>query len=375
VRLALLIILAVSSAASAQPSQEVTRAFQAGVDAFRLGKLDEARKHLARAKNLDPKLPGPHRFLAAVAQAQGRFADCVASARIAIELNPVSQELADTRKLHDDCRRAAGRPAYSQELGDKAAIGVTANVAGATVKISGLVYGATPLDPRPIPAGAHEIELTKTGYLPAKRTVTALAGIVTDVEAELAPDPSAEGPVEVGSKVVPRAMGMIFIAGRHGGEELWLDGKPATDAKPITGGYRIVTAPGPHVIEVRSPGNDPWRRRVVVAADRGALVDLTLVDTARRERTRTKGLWLTGAGVGFIALGAVTLGIGVGRDEAVSRRTFYGLAGGSLGLGAVLLVFGVVDLSRGQRPDLTAPPPLAVIPVEGGVIASTGLVF
>ena len=55
-----LVVLLVAQVASAQPSKEVTREFQAGVDAFRLGKHDEARKHLERAKQLDPKLPGPN---------------------------------------------------------------------------------------------------------------------------------------------------------------------------------------------------------------------------------------------------------------------------------------------------------------------------
>ena len=63
---------------------EVAREFQAGVDAFRLGKYDEARVHLEKARALDPKLPGPHRFLAAVAQAQGKSDECIAEARAAI---------------------------------------------------------------------------------------------------------------------------------------------------------------------------------------------------------------------------------------------------------------------------------------------------
>lgn len=392
----ILAVLLAAQVASAQPGKEVTRAFQAGVDAYRLGKHDEAVKHLERARQLDPKLPGPHRFLAAVAQAQGRFADCVTSARTAIELNPASQELADTRKLHADCRRGAGRAGYAQELGDQAAIAVTANVAGATVKISGLVYGATPLEPRPIPAGAHELELTKTGYLPAKLTVTALAGIVTDVEAELAPDPAGERGPDEGTKVVPRATGLLILRGvmdvhptvEEAGTdsfsfEVLIDGargraRPIRPIDRTSDEYELDhydLAPGIHVVELKSSGVDPWRRRVRVIAGQTVEVQISAVVTVRRERIRTKGLWLTGTGAGLIAVGAVSLAIGTGRDEAVSRRTFYGLGAGAVGLGALVLGFGATYLHRGRRPDPTAPPPFALIPVDGGAIASTGAAF
>lgn len=375
-------VLLAAQVASAQPAKEVTRAFQAGVDAFRLGKHDEARKHLEHATRLDPKLPGPHRFLAAVAQAQGRFPDCVASARVAIALNPASQELADTRKVHDDCRRAAGRPSYSQELGDKAAIGVTTNVDGATVKISGLVYGATPLDPRPIPAGPHEVELTRTGYLPKTLSVTALAGIVTDVEVELAPDPAADkGPTEGGDKVVTRATGLLVVKGlsaahRPVGDgpgdvffvEMLIDGVRAR-ARPKQGETwddldRYDLAPGIHVVEVRSAGVDPWRRRVRVVAGQTVEVEVTPVITVRRERTRTRGLWLIGGGAGLAGVGGAAL-----------YKGWNGVAVASFGGAGISIGIGIWAYVRGQRPDLTAPPPLALIPVEGGVIASTGLGF
>jgi len=378
----LLIVLLAAQVASAQPGTAVTREFQAGVDAFRLGKHDEARKHLERAKQLDPSLPGPNRFLAAVAQAQGRFADCVTAARVAIELNPASQELADTRTLHDDCRRAAGHPTYARELADKAAIGVTANVAGATVTISGLVYGATPLLPRPIPAGTHEVELAKAGYLTARTTVTALAGIVTDVEVELAPDPAAQGTGGTATVVVPRASSAILVVlPDFDGVVVRVDGAPATltPVRVENGGVvtrEIAVAPGMRVLDIRRHGNDPWRRRVHVVAtareDRDLhVVSPVFVDTAARERIRTRGLWLVGTGAGLALVG----GIAVVQITRSDRAVWKGIAGTSLGAAAVTLGVGIWALVRGQRPDLTAPPPLAVIPVEGGALASTGLRF
>jgi tetratricopeptide (TPR) repeat protein len=173
--------------AHASPASDIAREFEAGVDAYRLGKYEEARAHLDRVLALDPKLPGPHRFLAAVASARQHWDECIAEARRAIQLNPRSREIADTRKLHDDCRAQRGRPAYPAELGDSAAISVVSNVAGAQVRIGGLRYGRTPVAPRRIAPGAHEIVLEKAGFRPAHRAIEALPGIVTDVEIDLEP--------------------------------------------------------------------------------------------------------------------------------------------------------------------------------------------
>src|SRR6202000_1781879 len=88
IRRSSLAVLAVATVASAQPPAKFTSEYQAGVDAFRLGHYDDARAHLEKARSLSPKLPGPHRFLAAVAQAQSRWDDCIDSARQALVLNP-----------------------------------------------------------------------------------------------------------------------------------------------------------------------------------------------------------------------------------------------------------------------------------------------
>ena len=182
---------------SAQPPAvpaALTKEFQAGVDAYRLGKYADARAHLEKAQAIDPKLPGPHRFLAAVAQAQHRWADCLAEARRALQLNPQSKEIAETRKLHADCRAADGRPAYDGELGEGAAVAVTANVTGATVRINGLRYGGTPVAPRPITPGTLELDIERSGHKPAHLTIEALPGIVTDVAASLEPADATPAP-------------------------------------------------------------------------------------------------------------------------------------------------------------------------------------
>lgn len=183
-----------ASAPAPAPSAELTKEFQAGVDAYRLGKYDDARAHLDKALTIDPKLPGPYRFLAAVARAQRRWTECITASRRALQLNPQSREIADTRKLHDECRAAAGRPAYRDELGDNAAFAVTANVTGATVRIGTLRYGGTPVAPRLIKPGVHELDIEKPGWKPTRVTIDALPGIVTDVEVSLEPLAPSKAP-------------------------------------------------------------------------------------------------------------------------------------------------------------------------------------
>ena len=301
-RLAIVAVIAASiRIANAQPTQELTREFQAGVDAFRLGNYDEARAHTSRKPSaLDPKLPGPHRFLAAVAQAQGRWQDCIDFARKALELNPQSQEVTDTRKLHDECRVGAGKAPYRGDLGDSAAIAVTSNVTGATVKIGGLTYGATPLAPRPITAGALEIDVEKAGWKPVHLSVNALAGIVTDVTVDLEPDPNAkvqtdlEGP----KRPIKPTTGWLVLAKPARARRSSIDGKPA----PIAD--RVELAPGTHVIEiVVEPGKDPWRRRVRISAGQKTAVAPMFVDTASREHDERIGLGVLAGGGAIVAFG------------------------------------------------------------------------
>lgn len=351
-RRSIVVVIALAMVASAQPSRELTREFEAGVDAFRLGKLGVARRHLERARALDPRLPGPHRFLAAVAQAERRWQDCIDAARAALELNPRSAARGDTRRLHEACRVAAGRAPSRAELGEGAAITVTTDVPGATVRIGGLAYGGTPLLPRPIPVGTHEVWLARTGYEDARVTATALPGVVTDVIVELVPI------VDGGAAdAVPRATATLRV---RGGGELVIDGRAAR-----RGDDGIALTPGTHVLEVRRTGKDPWRRRVALVAGQRVELAPDPVDTAAREGRRRRGWILTGTGAGLLAVGGIAGALAAGSDG--DRRTEY-LAGAgiALGAGAVVVSLGIYDLVRGRAPDLTAPPPFALAPLDGG---------
>lgn len=389
-RTAAAVLLALTTATAAQPASELTREFQAGVDAFRLGKFDEAKAHLEKAKALDPKLPGPNRFLAAVAQAQGRWLDCIAAARTAIELNPRSAEIADTRKVHDECRLSAGRAPYRDELGDSAAIAVVSSVPGATVKVGGLTYGGTPLAPRPITAGTLEIDIEKAGWKPVHVSINALGGIVTDVTVELEPDPSVANPEVAVKRPVSATSGYLIVKGES---SLLVDGQTA---KLVDG--KVELSPGTHVIEIERAAHDPWRRRVRITAGQSTPIAPVFVETATRERKEKLGIALVSGGAAIAVFGFLaTVKSGDAAAEAreinrletarppkgeFTRADFdaardrskkwsaissvtYGAALAAVGTGAIFLYLG-----GRERADV--PPPFAVIPVSGGAVVSRG---
>lgn len=255
--LCLLVVASVVSPVHAQPSSRLAREFQEGVDAYRLGEYAEARAHLETARQLDPKLPGPHRFLAAVALAEKRYDDCLVSAAQALKVAPESRELVDTRKLHDDCRAGAGRAPFNGKYGEGGAIAVTATFdggsVGAAVVIDGKTSGSTPLYPRAIPSGAHQIKVTKSGAKDLTLTVEVLPGVVTDVVADLRSATAVEGFLELPAALVS-ATGAAAVT-------------ITIDDKPVAPVARHAVAPGKHTVVVRR-GKQTWSRTVDVVVDK-----------------------------------------------------------------------------------------------------------
>jgi len=404
--LLLFVLLVGTHVARAQPA-ELTKEFQAGVDAYRLGKLDEARVHLEKAREMDPKLPGPYRFLAAVAQGQQRWQDCIDNARHALELNPRSPEVMDTRKLVEACRVSAGRAPYRLDLGDSAAITVTTNVTAATVKVNGLTYGGTPIAPRPISAGMIDIEIEKVGWKPNKQTVSALPGIVTDIIVDLEPDPNAEAG-EGGGRRQKFVKGYLDVMPLKSGgqveilvDDKRLEAKPAPNAA-APGTMRYELEAGVHVVEIRSPNSDPWRRRVRIGGGQRTLVQPQPVITAERERDETLGLFVVVGGGALLAAGfgaalvskdaaaeardivriersrdatrplSETAGIAPvrTRDDLQKARDraarFSVISNAAYLTGLITAGVGAYFLYKGARERSDAPPPFAVSPIVGG---------
>lgn len=397
-------LLLVSQLAHAQPA-ELTKEFQAGVDAFRLGKYDEARVHLEKARKLDPKLPGPHRFLAAVAQAQGRWPECIESAHQALLINPTSSETADTRKLYESCRISAGRTPAHLDLGDSGAIAVTTNVPGATVKINGLTYGGTPLAPRPISPGSLEIEIEKAGWKSSTTTVDAIGGIVTDVNVDLEPDPDAQVTTDLAVEGAKITVGYLVVPAGSG--TLTIDGASPPEPK----NDRIELSPGTHVLELRMPGKDPWRRRVRISAGQKVTVSPMFVDTEGRASNERRGLHLVGAGGlilagGFVAAMQSRAAADEARDIARIERSrdqtrplsdtaaispvrtreelqdardrharWAVISNAAYVTGIITTGVGAYFLYKGRRQRRDVPPPFAIAPVQGGAMIAKGVVW
>lgn len=299
-------LLGALGSAAAAPSAEFLAAFQAGTDAFRLGDYAGARGHLERARAIDPSLPGPYRFLAAVDAAEGKWSDCVEHARGAIIANPTSSEIAATRKLHEDCRVALGRVPFTGEYGDGGALAVTSNVAGAALTIAGLKAGATPAPPRAIAVGAVEISADKAGWRTARTTATILPGVVTDVELTLEEAP-VDVAIEGGGPAAP-TVGWLRVTVEPGAQ-ITIDGQQVA----VDDRGRFPLPPGEHEVEVRAPGRVPARSRVRI--DRGqeraltpTLVSLGAVAADRRRATvafvTAGGLVIAGAALAYLSIDA-----------------------------------------------------------------------
>ena len=391
-------LLLAAPRALAQPrDSEFDRLYQAGVDAYHLGKQDEARALFEKASARHPELPGPHRQLAAVAFAQRRYADCIVSARRALEVKPDSEMTARVRELHGECRQALGRPPLRVALEDhQGALSVTSNVDGAVVAVNGLTLGPAPVEPRPMAARAIAIEATSTGYLTARTRVTVLPGVVTDVHLVLARDPGYRPPTGVVEQ--PGGKGWLRVVPGAAAEVRVDRGEVALDARG-----RMRLAPGVHEVSVEAAGYVHWRRRVRIAEGQLTTLEVDLVSTDANRKRRAMAWGALGLAAAAAATG-VALSLAEIRtyedaqdlwDREIERpdnvpldesgqiepvgtrgdiddlhdrgrrlRTWalvsYGVAAVALGAGGFLLIR---SRSR-ERPGL--PPPFAIAPLSGG---------
>ena len=251
-----IVMIGAATGVTAQPSSQFLAEFTAGTDAYRLGQYAEARAHLERAMAIEPSLPGPPRFLAAVDAAESKWADCVTHARTAIIANPASSEIAATRKLHDDCRAALDRPAFTGDYADGGALAVATNIAGAVITIGGLRAGASPLAPRAMALGKVEVSASKAGWKTASGTATIIPGVVTDLELTLAEDPAT---LNIDSNPTVPTEGWVRVDAPAGATITFDSTALALDDR---GRYQLPV--GEHQLEVTAPGYLPYRRTVKV---------------------------------------------------------------------------------------------------------------
>jgi hypothetical protein len=297
---AVLALLVAANAHAQKSPPGFDEAYNKGTDFFNLGKYEDAWQQFARARDLDPSKPGPHRWLGRTARAQKRWRECADSSTQALRLNPTSSFAATIREDVDACRAALGRPAYDGKIPDgQGALAVIANLEGAAVTVDGIKKGATPLEPIPLIPGRHVVHLERRGYLAVDVEVDVVETIVIDVEVDLAEDPNA--PLDDRIDQPPVAdikVGWLAIRIDVPGAAILIDGKPAAQRPDGT----IEHDPGIHTLEVTMPGYEPWRRRAVVVRGQKRAIEVTLKKTADRRRERR--LAYLGFGV------AAALGVG-----------------------------------------------------------------
>ena len=94
-----------------------------------------------------------------------------------------------------DDEEAAVVAAVEELRGYLGLIVVVVDVAGAAVSVDGESVGTTPIsEPISAQVGPHTVAVEASGYVPATREVTVVAGSVVRVEIQLEPAPVAEGP-------------------------------------------------------------------------------------------------------------------------------------------------------------------------------------
>jgi tetratricopeptide (TPR) repeat protein len=289
-----LMTVALASPARAQ-KLDFNESWNRGQDAFNLGRYDEARAHFERARELEPKSPGPYRYLGKIAKVQQRYRDCLKASAEAIRLKPDSPNVPEVKKDLDECRAGLNLPPLRAQLvAGQGALSVTANVEGAVVTVDGARKGATPLEPVPLPAGPVVIAVSKEGYLPGEKTADVVPGIVVDVEVELAPDPEyvAPKPVDPGQTSEDITVGWVLLEIESKEQPVVLiDGKAAQ----ALGDGSYEASPGEHIVEVSAPGQEPWRRRVRVARGQRRTVRVTMKSSVEQHHQETMGYWLLGA--------------------------------------------------------------------------------
>src|SRR5262245_45182342 len=103
------LVCALAAGASAPAHSEPDKlraAWEAGQDASNLGHYAEARRHFGRARDADPRRPGPYRWLGRIARVLEDWDDCVVQATTAVRLKPDSPQVAEVKKDLELCRAA-----------------------------------------------------------------------------------------------------------------------------------------------------------------------------------------------------------------------------------------------------------------------------
>jgi hypothetical protein len=313
--------------ATAGSNAEAKKKFAEGNDKYARGDYDGAVESFKAAIAADPKLPGPYRNIGLCYRALNRCADALPMYERYLELKPESRFTERVRREIDLCRAKLGQttappapsgtrssgngPAHASEA--QSILHVAANLIGgeatdeATVKVDGLVRGATPLT-IPITPGKHKINLTRAGFESASTTIDVAPGDRKDVELTMnkiamAPLPPIASPVHE-TAVSAADEGPKRSYKKYG----WILLGVAAGAAAIGAGFGIAES-AQHRDAVAAPPMETMRSDVNKNRDRGETYS---------------AIAYTGLGVGGAALlaAAIVFIIDPSRGETHERQTY-----------------------------------------------------
>ncbi len=203
--------------AAAGTNVEAKKRFVEGNERYSRGDYDGAIESFKAAIAADPKLPGPYRNLGLAYRALNRCSDALPMYEKYLELKPESRFTERVRREIDLCRAKLGQTPLPPRVEthtitgtphapeQQAILHVAANLIGgeatdeATVKVDGLVRGATPLT-IPIPPGVHKVHLSRAGFETANATIEVGPGERKDVELTMNKLPDEHPPIPVATE-------------------------------------------------------------------------------------------------------------------------------------------------------------------------------
>ena len=192
---------------AASGNEDAKKRFAEGNERYARGEYEAAVESFRAAIAAEPKLPGPYRNLGLAYRALGRCTDALPAYEKYLALKPESRFTERVKKEIELCRTKLGqvKPQPAQPVAPpqptqqpagqgtphpemaQGILHVAANLIGgeatdeATVKVDGLVRGATPMT-IPVTAGVHKIDLARMGFESASATVEIGPGERRDVE-------------------------------------------------------------------------------------------------------------------------------------------------------------------------------------------------
>jgi hypothetical protein len=307
-------------AVSPEASQQAAQLTAKANPLLYLGKYDQAIALYLQALKLHPKLPGAWRNLGLAYEGTKEW-------QKAIDAYEKYLEIAGTASTYslkvmarvNECRKALGLPPkVFTVLGEAGKLDIKVSEMAAAIAVDGVRRGASPTPAISVPAGVHEVTVTKVGFLKWSKSVAVKAGDVTTVVVMLEKDPSYVPPRRVEAIVHKRTENEAYLKVLT----------PAAAVSVVVGGREMprradgafVLPTGAHVVEVRAEGRAPWRVRMELVRGEEKLVTPVLA-VARTKRTLRYWGWVTLGVAGVMAgAGAIFGGLEDARYEAVRDR-------------------------------------------------------